>query len=35
MIKIDYSQENLDRLYNNLINNKIVRKRSTYFKEKS
>lgn len=34
MIKIDYSQENLDRLYNNLINNKIVRKRSTYFKEK-
>ena len=33
-IKIDYSQENLDRLYNNLINNKIVRKRSTYFKEK-
>ena len=35
MIKIDYSQENLDRLYNNLINNKIVRKRSTYFKKKA
>ena len=34
LIEIDYSQENLDKLYNILINNKIVRKRSTYFKEK-
>ena len=33
-IEIDISQENIDRLYNNLINNKVVRKRSTYFKEK-
>ena len=33
-IKINYSQENLDKLYNNLINNKILRKRSSYFKEK-
>ena len=34
LIEIDYSQENLDKLYDILINNKIVRKRSTYFKEK-
>ena len=33
-VEINTSQENLDRLYDNLINNKIVRKRSTYFKEK-
>ncbi|MAH53467.1 MAG: hypothetical protein CMI68_00710 [Candidatus Pelagibacter sp.] len=33
-IEINYSQNNLDRLYKNLINNKIVKRRSKYFKTK-